>query len=297
MPVFVRTLRINVKSLLKVVLVLCVVAYGVMFINSRLENENIEALSWSVANKVIVIDPGHGGKDPGVVEGEIIEKEVTLAVAEKLATILGHAGAVVILTRETDMELTSPGGRKFSSWKREDLNTRISMANDRNADLFVSVHVNSFRSGRGEHGAQTFSQPGSEESKKLAETIQGELVRILGNNHRKAKQVDYYILRNAKMPAVIVEIGFITNPKEGELLQNPAYQSKVAYAIYTGIVKYFSEQAGLSRGQASLCSFLAEISFSGRPGGFLRLLRNYPLEHKVTSICRFPPAANCYLTL
>lgn len=248
MPLFLKTIKLNKKSIVKTIFILCILAYGATFIISRLENRNIDALSWSVANKVIVIDPGHGGKDPGVVEGEAVEKEITLAIAKKLAVILGQAGAVVLLTRETDEELTSPGGRKFSSWKREDLNTRISMANERNADLFLSIHVNSFRPGPGEHGAQTFSQPGSEESRKLAEVIQGELVRILGNNRRKAKQVDYYILRNAKMPAAIVEVGFITNPREGKLLQDPEYQSKVAYAIYAGIVKYFGEYSGTSTG-------------------------------------------------
>lgn len=248
MPVFMRTFRINVKFLLKIVVVVGILLYTGTFINAKLDNKNIEAISWSVANKLIVIDPGHGGKDPGVVEGEIIEKEITLSIAKKLATILGQAGAVVIITRETDTELTSPGGRKFNSWKREDLNTRIGMANEKNADLFISIHVNAFRSGPDEHGAQTFSQPGSRESKVLAETIQGELVRILGNNHRKAKQVDYYVLRNAEMPAAIVEVGFITNPEEGKQLQDPAYQIKVAYAIYAGIVKYLSKQANATAG-------------------------------------------------
>lgn len=248
MPLIMRTFRIRGKLIFKVVLLLSAVAIIVNLLSSRLENKNVEALSWSVANKVIVVDPGHGGKDPGVVEGELVEKEITLEVSRKLTNILGQAGAVVIPTRETDTQLTDPKGRQFVSWKREDLNSRIKIANDNKADLFVSIHVNSFRSGPGEHGAQTFSQPGSEESKVLAETIQGEMVRILGNNHRKAKQVDYYVLRNATMPAAIVEIGFISNPKEGRQLKDPTYQSKVAYAIYAGIVKYFSEQPNASAG-------------------------------------------------
>ncbi len=248
MSLFMRTFKINVKFLLKAAFFLCAAVFIMIFISSRLENRNVETMSWSVANKVIVVDAGHGGKDPGVVKGDIIEKEITLGVSRKLSTILAQAGAVVIPTRETDTELTNPGGKKFLSWKREDLNARIKTANSRNAQLFISIHVNSFRSGPGEHGAQVFAQPGAKESKILAETIQAELVRILGNNHRKAKEVDYYILREAKMPATIVEIGFITNPKEGKLLTDPSYQSKVAYAIYAGIVKYFSEQPDATAG-------------------------------------------------
>ena len=248
MPLFMRTFKIDVRFLAKVALVLCAAVFTVIIISSRLETKNVETLSWSVANKVIVVDAGHGGKDPGVVVGDIIEKEITLGVSRKLATILAQAGAVVIPTRETDTELANPAGKKFLSWKREDLNARIKTANSGNAQLFISIHVNSFRSGPGEHGAQAFAQPGSKESKILAEVTQAELVRILGNNHRKAKEVDYYILREAKMPATIVEIGFITNPKEGKLLKDPAYQSKVAYAIYAGIVKYCSEQPNASVG-------------------------------------------------
>ncbi|RYD05197.1 hypothetical protein N752_10405 [Desulforamulus aquiferis] len=86
-----------------------------------------------------------------------------------------------------------------------------------------------------------FSQPESEESKILAEVLQREMTTILGNTTRKAKQVDYFALRNTKMPAVIVEIGFITNPTEDKLLQDPLYQSKVAYSIAAGIIKYYAE--------------------------------------------------------
>lgn len=243
MPVFARTIRVNWKLVLKMAGIICILVYAGFIINSSVGNRHIETMSWSVANKLIVIDPGHGGKDPGVVEGDLIEKEITLPTAKKLATILGQAGAVVTLTRENDTELTDPRGESFASWKREDLNVRVGMANQKKADLFLSIHANSFPSGPRQHGAQTFSQPGAEESKILAKCIQGELVRILGNNHRQARQVDYYVLRKAEMPAVIIEIGFITNPKEGKQLGDSAYQSKVAYAIYAGVVKYFCERA------------------------------------------------------
>lgn len=265
MPVFMRTLRMRPKLLAKAGVLLCILAFLVWVMSVRAVQRDIETLSWCVANKTIVIDAGHGGKDPGVVEGDIIEKEITLAVAKQLGDILAQAGAVVIQTRESDMELTDPGGRKFTSWKREDLNTRIQTANEKKADLFISIHVNSFRSGRREHGAQTFSQPGSEKSRVLARTIQGELVRILGNNHRRAKQVDYYLLRNADIPAVIVEIGFITNPVEGRKLKDPAYQAKVSYALYAGIVKYFGEKADAPAGHLNEEDAIKTFSQPGTP--------------------------------
>lgn len=233
MSFYIRAMRLKKRHLFIILLFTLSLVYGTTKLISGISEKSSEVISWPLNNKVIVIDPGHGGKDPGVVEEGIREKDITTEVSIRLSTILGQAGAIVFLTRDSDESLANT--------KREDLDERISIANNRDADLFISIHVNSYRAGRGVHGAQTFSQPGNKASKVLAEYIQDELVRVLGNNHRKAKQVDYYLLRNASMPAVIVEVGFITNSIEGELLQNPAYQSKVAYAIFTGIVNYLNE--------------------------------------------------------
>jgi len=128
--------------------------------------------------------------------------------------------------------------------KRSDLINRVEIANKNNADVFVSIHVNSFIADRRQRGAQTFSQPGSEEGKSLSRYIQAELSRVLGNTSRKPKEVDYFI-KHAKVPAVIVETGFISNAGEEKLLMNPVYQSKVAFAIYCGLVKYFADKEGI----------------------------------------------------
>ncbi|SHE79959.1 N-acetylmuramoyl-L-alanine amidase [Desulforamulus putei DSM 12395] len=216
-------------------LVLSVQFYKMAII--KREEQHIAALSYVLTNKVIVVDPGHGGRDPGKIGvSGVPEKEINLEVAKRLATLLGEMGAAVILTRDTDMDLSdasTPGNKK-----RQDLSRRAETANERNADLFISIHCNGFTSPQ-EHGAQVFSQPHSPESKILAECIQKEMTVILGNTKRKAKQVDYYVTRTTKMPAAIVEIGFITNPKEDKLLQDPLYQSKVAWSIAAGIIKYY----------------------------------------------------------
>lgn len=201
------------------------------------EEESIQAMSYVLANKVIVVDPGHGGRDPGYIGvSGVPEKEINLEVSKRLATLLGEMGAAVILTRDTDIDLSdasAPGSKK-----RQDLARRAELANERNADLFISIHCNGFPSPK-EHGAQVFSQPQSPESKALAECIQKEMTVILGNTTRKAKQVDYYVTRTTKMPAAIVEIGFLTNAKEDKLLQDPLYQSKVAWSVAAGIIKYY----------------------------------------------------------
>lgn len=206
-------------------------------VSFELDRRSIEALSTALAGKIIVIDPGHGGKDPGSSSTSgTEEKDITLEISKKLAFMLGQAGASVLLTRDCDMWLADPDAPHK---KRSDLTKRVEIANSNNADAFVSIHANSFVHDRGQRGAQTFSQPGSGEGKLLSQFVQDELSRILGNTKRKPKEIDYFI-RRSKVPAIIVEVGFLSNPSEEKLLLDPAYQSKVAFAIYGGLVKYFA---------------------------------------------------------
>ncbi|MFA5881569.1 MAG: N-acetylmuramoyl-L-alanine amidase CwlD [Eubacteriales bacterium] len=211
-------------------------------INSVLAvNRAVPATSWAVANRVFVIDPGHGGIDPGAVGYQgLREKDIVLQVSQRLRKLLNQAGSKVIMTRESDIDLSSPETGGPSARKVEDLSKRVELANNNGADLFLSIHVNAFPSSRW-RGAQIFYQRNENESKKLAEAIQSELTRIMGNTTRAAKAADYFTTRNTKIAAVIIEIGFISNPAEAELLKDPAYQRKLAYAIYSGLVKYYTK--------------------------------------------------------
>ncbi|GAB6158674.1 N-acetylmuramoyl-L-alanine amidase [Desulfotomaculum varum] len=232
----IRVVKIKKRYLIGCLVLLALMVNIYKMTILKTEEQHIAALSYVLANKIIVVDPGHGGRDPGKIGvSGVPEKDINLAVAKRLATLLGEMGAAVILTRDSDIDLcdNTINGNK----KRQDLNRRAEIANQREADLFISIHCNGFTSPR-EHGAQVFSQPGSEESKRLAESIQAAMTDILGNTTRKAKQVDYYVTRTTKMPAAIVEIGFVTNPKEDRLLQDPLYQSKVAWSIAAGLIKY-----------------------------------------------------------
>ncbi|MHB8916747.1 MAG: N-acetylmuramoyl-L-alanine amidase [Desulfocucumaceae bacterium] len=204
-----------------------------------IDRRQIEALSTVLAGRLIVVDPGHGGIDSGSSSPTgTHEEDITLEVSRKLSVLIGQSGAAVIMTRESDMWLAEPDAPHK---KRSDLTKRVEIANRNNADIFVSIHVNSFMYDRGQRGAQTFSQPGSEEGKILSRFIQDELSRVLGNTSRKPKQIDYFI-RHCKVPAVIVEIGFLSNPAEEKLLLDPTYQEKTAFAIYCGIVRYIADR-------------------------------------------------------
>ncbi|MFZ5645205.1 MAG: N-acetylmuramoyl-L-alanine amidase [Bacillota bacterium] len=235
----VKVLRLKFRQLALAFLLGLFVYGSWTSISDELERRSVDALSPVLAGKTIVIDPGHGGRDSGSRSPSgTLEKDITLEVSKRLATILGQSGSVVLLTRECDTWLADPDAPHK---KRSDLIKRVDIANNNNADAFISIHVNSFVHDRSERGAQTFSQPGSENSKILSGYLQQELTRVLGNTKRKPKEIDYFI-RHSKVPAVIVEIGFLSNPSEEKLLLNSAYQSKIAFAIYSGLVKYYADR-------------------------------------------------------
>lgn len=191
-----------------------------------------------LAGKVLAIDPGHGGYDPGVVRNNVTEKSVVLAISLVLRDYLQSAGARVTMTRETDRDLLMlpAAGPK----KRQDMRHRLHIIHMARPDILVSIHANAMGSVRW-RGAQVFYKKEHEKSKRLANYIRQELIRVLENTDREIKQGDYFILNEAKTPAVLVETGFISNPDEAELLRDPMYQSRIAWAIYLGITRYFAE--------------------------------------------------------
>jgi len=192
------------------------------------------ATAWELAGRTIVVDPGHGGTDPGAVgTAGTLEKEVALAIGKKLALLFQQGGAKVVLTRDRDRDLGGPENLT----KAEELKRRVQVAHEAKADLLISIHLNHF-SDRSEYGAQAFYQHGSAEGKKLAEQIQPQLNAFLIDSGRQALAGDFYLSRNAKIPAVIVEVGFLSHPEEERKLKEDAYQSKAAWAIYRGTVNY-----------------------------------------------------------
>jgi N-acetylmuramoyl-L-alanine amidase len=193
--------------------------------------------------RVIVIDPGHGGIDPGKVgAGNIIEAHINLEVSRILRNMLIESGAIVYMTRESDKGLYS-GGKTIREKKREDLAKRVSIAKELGAVVTVSIHCNSFGGPRW-HGAQVFFLQGSTKGEELAKTLQRELIRVADpKNTRSAKSnSELYILKNGPDPTVLVELGFLSNPTEAKILQDSSYQNKLAWAIYLGIIHYLNNE-------------------------------------------------------
>lgn len=195
----------------------------------------------TISGKKIVIDAGHGGIDPGTKsDSGLLEKEINLDIALKLKRHLSMVGVYCVMIRETDQDFSDIDD-DFSTKKRRDLSYRTRVANQSGADLYLSIHANSFPQSI-YRGAQTFYEAADPKSKYLAEAIQYHLVKRLGPNRRRAKAGDYRVLNDTVMPGVVIEVGFLSNPEEAEMLKDEAYRERIAEAVFYGLVDYFGNR-------------------------------------------------------
>lgn len=175
----------------------------------------------------IFVDPGHGGTNPGAVGNGVIEAEVNLNVATYLANDLRDLGYDVMMYRTTnDENVISPIAA--------DLRNRARMANEWGADYFISIHTNSSVNPAA-YGFETYVYRLGTRAAQLAQSIQNAVVAALGVKDNGVKQANFSVLRNTNMPAVLVELGYLSNPTEALNLNSPAWQRKVASAIAEGI--------------------------------------------------------------
>ena len=174
--------------------------------------------------KRVCIDPGHGGHDPGAVGGGVKEKDIALSVAKQIGAYLEARGCTVMLTRETDVFI--------------ELSDRARMANSAKAGLYVSVHCNSAESNARATGMEVYHYThASEASKRAARIIYDKLLPASGLRGRGVKADNFAVLRETKMPAVLVELGFVSNPDDRAKLTYSAWQDDAAKAIADGIIE------------------------------------------------------------
>lgn len=186
-------------------------------------------------DSVIYIDPGHGGFDGGASspDKQVIEKNLVLDISLKLKYYLEQIGYKVVLTREKDQAL--------SNTKIKDIHKRVELINNSNCLLYISIHANSYPSELVK-GAQTFYNPSNENSKLLANSVMEQLLNIDPYNNRKAKSLKgKYLVDKIDKTGCLIEVGFLTNVQELNLLKKESYQEKLAYSIYLGIINYFSK--------------------------------------------------------
>jgi N-acetylmuramoyl-L-alanine amidase len=231
-------------------LVAAVVAAGIiLYLLSTYAVTVIAPVRDIVSGRTVAIDAGHGGPDSGARgKSGIREKHINLHIALELRALLGRAAVYTVMTREADHDLIDDGEDITGSRKRAELERRAMLVNARSPDVFVTIHSNSFPESQWS-GAQVFYNPVSDEGRALAVHIQAQLVQRLGPNTRKARPADIYLLRRVEAPSALVEVGFLSNPREERLLSDPAYRVRVAEAVYHGIIDYLVDAAGREQHQ------------------------------------------------
>ena len=214
-------------------MVLLLILAGLLSLSKNLQ-KYVSSGNVVAAGKVIVIDSGHGGDDPGKIGiNQAKEKDVNLKIAKKVKKRLKKEGWKVVMTREEDVML---GDAQKGNRKIHDMKARVELINKTMPAMAVSIHQNSYQEAE-IHGAQVFYYSHSQDGKRMAETMQRALLMADEENTRQAKANDtYYLLKRTEVPTIIVECGFLSNPQEAEKLTEDGYQKKLAQAITSGII-------------------------------------------------------------
>lgn len=194
-----------------------------------------------VLKQTVIIDAGHGGDDGGAIGIDgTVEKDINLDIALKLEKLLKFYGFDVIMTRTEDIMTCDDGLDSLRKRKVSDIHNRFDVLEKNPDAVFISIHQNKFED-NSQHGTQVFYSGNNDESKLLAESIQNSIVSVLQpDNSRVVKKSGsgIYLLYHAKLPAVLVECGFISNPAEVKKLNDEKYRMKVAILIADGLIKY-----------------------------------------------------------
>lgn len=206
--------------------------------------ETIDATGKEQVKKIkVLIDPGHGGMDQGASgDLKIGEAPINLAISKKLMSFLEGGGFDVEMTRYEDEGLYSLKSKTIRAKKNEDLSNRVKLINNSEADLVVSIHLNSFPQ-KQYYGAHVFYQNNNQTGKIAADILQESLKSILDENNKRVPQVKkgIKIMDDTKVPVLLIECGFLSNNAEEKKLVSNDYQEKAAWAIYAGLLKYFNE--------------------------------------------------------
>ena len=215
------------KYNLIILIIFFICVFAISKVNASVNNLDL-------LGKIIYIDAGHGGKDSGAVSNKIIEKDLNLTIAKELYNALGKRGAIVLLTRDGDYDLSSSN----YSRKRSDLYNRAKVINESNANMFISIHLNSDLNSS-YRGIQLFYNSINKENKLIAEAIYNSLKNNISNVRDNKNYNDYYMYKNIKVPGVLIECGFISNPYDNYNLRQDSYKKKLINSIVNGIINYY----------------------------------------------------------
>ena len=190
---------------------------------------------YTLLGKTIYIDPGHGGPDSGAISKNFYEKEMNLVLSKKLGKYLSEKGALVYYTRDGDYDMAKSKNKR----KRNDLYARVKLINNSKCDLYISMHLNASPS-RKWNGIQIFYSNVLKENKKVAEVITNTMKENMKNVREYKKENGYYMYSKLKVPGVLVEAGFVSNPNDNYKIRQEEYQNILVKNIAKGVEVYFS---------------------------------------------------------
>lgn len=188
-----------------------------------------------LVGKTIYLDAGHGGKDPGAYYKDIYEEDINLSIVLKLRDKLESLGAIVYLTRDSDYDLSNPNAILR---KRSDLSNRAKMINSSDADIYLSIHLNS-SSNTSWKGAQVFYDDINKNNEKLADIFQKSFNKYLNSNRKIQEISTLYMYKRITKPGLLLELGFISNPNERYLLNREDYQNKIVNVLSDSLLEVF----------------------------------------------------------
>lgn len=215
------------KSKLFILLAILFSIFGINESNALINNEPL------LVNKIIYIDPGHGGKDPGAVYKELKESDINLKFAKKIGEELENLGCTVFYTRDGDYDLSSTTENR----KKSDLYNRVKLINESKSDMYISIHVNSETSSTW-YGAQVFYSSKNTSNIVIAEAVQKQFEQDNISKRKVAKIENIYMYDKLKVPGVLLEIGFISNYSDRKKMQSLDYINKFSSSVVKAIYEY-----------------------------------------------------------
>jgi len=235
--------KIGKKSIIAIITAFLIILSAMLYLTFMANSSAAEASSMPITQKTVIVDAGHGGDDGGAIGIDgTVEKDINLDIALKLEKILKFYGFNVIMTRTQDVMTCDDGLDSLRKRKISDIHNRFELMRKNPDAIFISVHQNKFEDSS-QHGTQVFYSGNDERSKELAEAIQTSVTLTLQRkNDRVVKKSGsgIYLLYHAKIPAVLVECGFISNSDEVKKLKDESYRMKLAILIADGLLKYLS---------------------------------------------------------
>lgn len=236
-------MKIEKKSIIAIITAFLIILSAMLYLTFMANFSAAEASSMPITQKTVIVDAGHGGDDGGAIGIDgTVEKDINLDIALKLEKILKFYGFNVIMTRTQDVMTCDDGLDSLRKRKISDIHNRFELMRKNPDAIFISVHQNKFEDSS-QHGTQVFYSGNDERSKELAEAIQTSVTLTLQRkNDRVVKKSGsgIYLLYHAKIPAVLVECGFISNSDELKKLKDESYRMKLAILIADGLLKYLS---------------------------------------------------------